>query len=161
MRHLLSVARSAAAIVHTPQLPASPPWDDEGFSSAGLRVYDCTPEHHHGIVSLRGNVVVYETDGICREGFIEDGGLYVIERQYPPASKPYEAWLRIEMKTASRLAQPYSRLSTSREVVRLIRHPRMANHWAYRLPSGFCDGPFADWAVALPMIGKVVGIYQP
>ena len=134
---------TSTALARSAVLPAAP----EPFILPDMRVFDRIPEYHHDIVALRGAVVVYETDSICREDFIEEGAFYVVEHQYTPAGMPYEDWLRREMEDAKGRAQPWSRLKTSREIVRLYRWPKGDNLWRFLLPSG--------------MVGKVVGIYQP
>lgn len=151
---------TARALAASP-LPAVISPQPDGFSFSGLRVFDSIPEYHHGIVALRGAVVVYETDSIGREGFIEEGGFYVVERQYPPACMSYGLWLKEEMEDAKGRAQPWSRLKTSREVIRLYRWPRGNDLWRFLLPSGWSDGPYEGWSMCFGMVGKVVGIYHP
>lgn len=149
------------ALAVVPRLPA-PVDQPEGFQLHGLRVFNRIPAHHHGVVVLRGAVVVYETDSLCREP-IQEGGFYVVERQNPRAGRSWTAWLKDELCDADGRGGPRSRLSTSREViqaVRLVRHGHDPKWW-YRLPSGFHDGPLQDWAVGLDFIGKVVGLYIP
>jgi hypothetical protein len=149
---------SALALATT--LP-SPCEQAQEFSVQDLRIFTSIPDRHHEIVALRGAVIVYDTDSKGREGFVEEGGLYVIEHQYTPAGMPYDSWLRHELEDSIRRAQPWSKLKTSREVIRLERHPKMTDKWGYRLASGFWDGPLHEWAICFPMVGKVVGIYRP
>lgn len=135
----------------------------EAFALHGMRVFTEVPEHHHGIVALRGAVVIYETDTLYREK-LQDGGFYVIESQHTPSRMQWQTWLRTELQDehVERRAQPSSPLRTTREVVQLVRRPAGGqDRWWHRLSSGFHDGPFYDWAVALHIVGKVVGIYAP
>lgn len=132
------------------------------FHPASLKVFRSIPAYHHGIVALRGAVIVYETDTLYREG-VQDGSFYVVESQYPPANMAWESWLWAECEDEHkhRRAQPRSPLKTSREVVQAIRCPGGEDRWWYRLPSGFTDGPIQGWSIGHNFVGKVAGIYRP
>jgi len=145
-----------------PAREIAPPIADDGFNLHDLRVFTSIPRYHHDVVVLRGMVVVFETDGRCREGFIQEGSFYVRESQYPVANMSWDSWLDMECERRAKYKglQPRSPLSIRREVVRAVRWPRSDN-WALRLSSGFTDGPYHDWAFGCDLIGKVVGIYHP
>lgn len=132
------------------------------FHPGNLKVFRSIPAYHHGIVALRGAVIVYETDTLFREG-IQDGSFYVVESQYPAANMPWESWLRAECEDEQRhgRAQPRSPLITRREVVQAIRCSSGEDRWWHRLPSGFTDGPVQGWSIGHSFVGKVVGIYCP
>jgi hypothetical protein len=132
-----------------------------GFELSGLSIFTAIPEHRHGIVAMRGMVVVYATDLIGREGIIE-GAFYVRESQRPPSCLPWATWLReaVADEAQRRVVGPLSPLTIRREVVQTIRWPRH-DDWAVRLESGWVDGPYHDWAFGHDLIGKVVGIYHP
>jgi hypothetical protein len=131
-----------------------------GFTLPELRVFTSVPEHHHGIVALRGAVVVYETDALSREGVL-DGAYYVVENQHPPAGMRMDRWLEGEWEGSDRRAQPRSPLNVSRRVVQLVRCAERPGHWWQLQTSGFSDGPYPDWSVCFNLVGKVVGIYRP
>jgi len=138
------------------------PADD--FEMDELLIFDSVPDHRDfGIVALKGLVAIYDTTSIYREGIIE-GSFYVRENQRPAGHRPWQDWLRDEISHPERNVGPHSPLTTSREVVRAVRWPRSdkdSDNWAFRLASGFTDGPYYDWWFGRDVIGKVVGIYRP
>lgn len=130
------------------------------FNLHDLRIFTSIPDDRfHGIVALRGLVVIYDNEILHREAIIERG-FYVRESQYPAAGYSWESWLEREREDISSRTQPRGRLEVRREVVQAIRWPS-DNRWSLRLPSGFVDGPYYDWAFGSDLVGKVVGIYQP
>lgn len=132
------------------------------FHPANLKVFRSIPSRHHDIVVLRGAVIVYETDTLCREG-VQDGAFYVLESQHPAANMQWESWLRRECEDGDkhRRAQPKSPLTTRRKVIQALRCPSGEDRWWHRLPSGFTDGPIHGWSIGHNFVGKVVGIYCP
>lgn len=109
------------ALARATQVPAPTP---EAFALHGMRVFTEIPEHHHGIVALRGAVAIYETDTLYREE-LQDGGFYVVESQHTPSRMQWRTWLRMELQDehVERRAQPRSSLRTTREVVQVVRRP--------------------------------------
>lgn len=130
----------------------------EAFDFSDLRVFTTIPPHHD-VVTMRGLVVVYETDSLHRDG-IEMGKLYVRENQRPRAGQGWERWLEREWAERRENHSPSSLLRTEREVVQAITWPRTGGP-ALRLASGFVDGPYHEWAFGRTLIGKVVGLYRP
>lgn len=151
---------TSTALVRRGEVTAPP--KPEPFTLPDLRVFSTIPEYHHGIVTLRGAVVVYATDTLYREGLV-DGGFYVVERQHTPCGMNWRRWLLLELadEHVERRAQPFSPLTTSREVVQLVRCPGDGDRWWQRLPSGFSDGPLEGWCIGNNIVGKVVGLYAP
>lgn len=132
------------------------------FTLPGLQIFDRVPEHC-GVAALQGAVVVYDPDILHREE-VQEGAFYVRESQRPAALMQWETWLRLEVQEqfCSPGSQPRSPLRTAREVIQLVRRPvGEPDRWWHRLASGFLDGPYYDWAFALNLVGKVVGIYLP
>ncbi|WP_324741603.1 hypothetical protein U8326_00050 [Tsuneonella sp. CC-YZS046] len=147
----------STATAHTSTLPALSLTETD-FALQKLRVFRSIPVHHHDVVALQGYVVVYETDGLCCEE-IQDGALYVVENQRPVGGMGWETYDRFNREHEP--CEPRVRISTSRRVVRVIRRAGEPKRWWHVLPTGYHDGPYADWGVAHSMVGKVVGIYQP
>jgi hypothetical protein len=133
---------------------------EAGFNFSGFRVFTTVPDHRdYGIAALRGMVVVYDERPLHQEGVIA-GNFYVRESQRPRSGMAWDSWLQRERDDQRRRASPASPLAVQREVVQAIRW-RDDRHWAVRMSSGFVDGPYADWAFGIDLIGKVVGIYLP
>lgn len=146
------------ALAMTRALPVATAPDFD-FDDHRLRIFTHVPAHDHGIVALRGIVVVYDTQALHYEG-VTEGAYYVRESQYTPAGMSWESWLQAEWQTRDRRVSPYSRLTSRREVVQAIHWPR-PDSWALRLASGAVDGPYIDGLFGFDLIGKVVGIYRP
>lgn len=66
---------------------------DAQFEMPRLRVFTEIPQHHHDVVALLGQVLVFDTEGLCREP-IQDGALYVVEDQRPPGGASWEMFDR-------------------------------------------------------------------
>lgn len=145
--------------------PATPALLDP-FELPELTVFRSIPAHGYGIVPLRGMVAVYDTLAHSIEGIV-DGGFYVREAQRPASAMQWESWLRAEVQAFQREPRshrPHSPLAITREVVMAVRWPRSdkpEHDRAWRLDSGFTDGPYYDWAFGCDVVGKVVGIYLP
>ncbi|WP_126174355.1 hypothetical protein [Altericroceibacterium xinjiangense] len=129
----------------------------EDFSFNGMRIFTSIPDYHYDVAALRGMVIVYDRECLSRDP-IKEGNFYVVESQYPVGGMSWEMWLELERGDRTSRAQPSSPLRTRREVVEAVRRD---GRWWHRLPSGFHDGPFQEWAVAHQMVGKVVGLYRP
>lgn len=134
----------------------SPEPDADSFCFDAFRVFSTIPEHHHDVVPLLGLALVYDKDELFRQE-IEDGALYVVEDQRPVGGMSWETYDRFN-QDHTRAGQPRVRLHTNRRVVRVTKR---RDGWWQVMPTGYHDGPFADWSVAQNMVGKVVGIYQP
>ena len=131
----------------------------EGFDFTHLRVFNTVPANGYDAALLRGMVVVYDRDIIGREG-VQIGQLYVRESQHAPSAMNWARWLDMEREGAERRGRPYSPLTTRREVVQAIEHPG-TGLCAFRLDSGFIDGPIHQWAMGFNLVGKVAGVYLP
>ena len=120
-----------------------------------LRIFGEVPDSCD-VVPLRGLVAVYDTDW----RFVRDGGLYVVERQTPVGGMSWETYDRFNREHGPR--EPRCRIKTSREVVQVRRRPGDSDpSWWLVLPSGFHDGPIADWALGHNFVGEVLGLYRP
>lgn len=130
------------------------------FDFSSFRIFSSVPDHRdYGIVALRGMVIIYDERPLRQEGIIA-GAFYVRESQRPRSSMMWESWLRRENEDQRRRGGPVGPLEIQREVVQAIHWPHNTD-WAVRLPSGFVDGPYCDWAFGADFIGKVAGIYLP
>ena len=130
------------------------------FDFSSFRIFSSVPDHRdYGIVALRGMVIIYDERPLRQEGIIA-GAFYVRESQRPRSSMMWESWLRSENEDQRRRGGPVGPLEIQREVVQAIHWPHNTD-WAVRLPSGFVDGPYCDWAFRADFIGKVAGIYLP
>lgn len=128
------------------------------FGFGDLRVFTSIPDRHHDVTHLLGQVVVYETDGLCRE-HIQDGCLYVVEDQRPTGGMSWETHDEFNQRHAR--GQPRVRIHSSRRVIKAARCHHDPDLWWQVLPSGAKDGPIKGWAMAFNFVGKVVGIYRP
>ncbi len=124
-----------------------------------LSAFDVVPEHGYGVVIMRGQVIVYDSEALHREAVIE-GEYYVAESQRPPGNMPLINWLRLEQRDEVR-AQPYSPLKTERQVVQLVRRGIGPDNWFQRLVGGYGDGPYYDATIGNNLVGRVVGIFRP
>jgi len=130
------------------------------FDFSHFQIFTSVPDHRdYGIVALRGMVVIYDERPLHQEGIIA-GAFYVRENQRPRSGMMWECWLRHENEDQRRRCGPAGPLAIQREVVQAIRWA-YGDDWAIRLPSGFVDGPYSDWAFGTDFIGKVAGIYLP
>lgn len=147
----LAVIRGSAS---TPALPGAQP---HGFDFSHLRAFSSIPTVSHDIVTMRGLVAVYDKRVF---GGIEMGKLYVRESQRPAGGQSWQGWLEGEVRHSHHMHQPFSQLCTSREVVQAVAWPH-EDSLAFRLASGFTDGPYQAWAYGSDIIGEVVGLYLP
>ena len=144
------------AVVRTDAAITQP--NDFDFSS--FRLFTSVPDHQdYGIVALRGMVAIYDERPLHQERVVA-GAFYVRGSHRPRSGMMWESWLRRENEDQRRRCGPAGPLTIHREVVQAIHWPDVGN-WSVRLPSGFVDGPYCDWAFGADFIGKVVGIYLP
>lgn len=130
------------------------------FDFSSFRIFTSVPDHRdYGIVALRGMVAIYDERPLHQEGIIT-GAFYVRESQRPHSGMMWESWLRLENEDQRRRCGPAGPLAIQREVVQAIHWPRDGD-WAVRLPNGYVDGPYCDWAFGTDFIGKVAGVYLP
>lgn len=148
---------ATTALTVASMLPA-PPRPEATFTFPELQVFTRIPPKHHGVASVGGMVVVFDTHSLGREPIIE-GAFYVAESQHPPAGMSWEQFLQHE--SARPASEPRGQLVTRRRVVRTLRCASGQDRWWLVQPSGFSDGPICGWALGHNFVGKVVGIYQP
>lgn len=129
-----------------------------------LRIFDAIPPRY-GVIPIQGNSPLFKAgevavyDEMWSHEPVQDGGLYVVEFQHPPAGMSWEIYERIGSKAL---------LTVNRSVVRLARSAHQPDAWM-RLPlatreNGIivcADGPIPDWRICENIVGKVVGIYCP
>ena len=132
---------------------------ESGFDFTGLRLVESIPDDRHDVAVLLGEVVAYDLDALHREP-LQEGALYVVESQHPVGGMSWETYDRFNREFVAR-GESRVRIATTRRVIRALRHPRMADHWAHVQPNGFHDGPFPDWAATHNIVGKVVGVFRP
>lgn len=140
-------------------VPATVELETSGFDFADLRTFDRIPDDRHEVAVLLGEVVVYDIDALYRE-HLQEGALYVVENQHPVGGMSWETYDRFNKGHTARGA-PRVRIAAKRRVIRALRDPRVADHWAHVLPNAAHDGPFPDWAAAHNIVGRVVGVFRP
>lgn len=146
----------ATAIAKIEGAAIAPPLTPPEVDPLNLLVMSHVP-HGHSVAVLAGAVVVYETDPLSG---LEEGTLYVIERQRPPRGMSAETYHRHSL-TCPEIRRAPIQLRTEREVVKVARWHRDPRHWQYTTARGFTEYPLYEWGLASMIVGRVVGIYQP